>query len=143
MGFAGARIALHQEAGSQQFLKVESRRGACARVSHLDRNGHLDSKSPCGEGLINRIASRRAPIAGRSVFYTAIRMPSVHRADWSPPGPRNARPGGRLRRNPPLDGNEEAGHGFADNPPDELWTLLYFKQEDWIASSQELLAMTG
>jgi hypothetical protein len=33
-----------------------------------------------------------------------------------PPGPRNARPDDRLRRHPPLDGNEEAGYGFAYNP---------------------------
>jgi hypothetical protein len=44
----------------------------------------------------------------------------ARRADWSPPGPRNARPDGRLWRNPPLDGNEEAGYGFAYNPPCEL-----------------------
>ena len=41
MGFAGARIALHQQAGRQQFLKVQVSRGACRRVSHLDRNGHV------------------------------------------------------------------------------------------------------
>ena len=40
MRFAGARIALHQQAGRQQFLEVQSSRGACRRVSHLDRNGH-------------------------------------------------------------------------------------------------------
>ena len=42
MRLAGARIALHQQAGCQQFLKVEGRRRACRRVSHLDRNGHVD-----------------------------------------------------------------------------------------------------
>jgi hypothetical protein len=38
----------------------------------------------------------------------------------NPPGPRKARPDDRLRRNPPLDGNEEAGYGFAYNPPYKL-----------------------
>ena len=52
MGFAGARIALHQQAGRQQFLKVQSRRGACRRVAHLDRNGHVPTQSlPAEAGL--------------------------------------------------------------------------------------------
>ena len=46
MGFAGARIALHQQAGRQQFLKVQVSRGACRRVSHLDRNGHVSNSKP-------------------------------------------------------------------------------------------------
>src|SRR4030081_3615344 len=37
-----------------------------------------------------------------------VDAPSARRADWS------------RRRNPPLDGNEEAGYGFAYNPPYEL-----------------------
>jgi hypothetical protein len=37
--------------------------------------------------------------------------------DWSPPGQRKARPDDRLRRNPPLDDNDEAGYGFASDPP--------------------------
>ena len=43
MGFAGTRIALHQQAGRQQFLKVQSCRDACGRVPHLDRNGHVST----------------------------------------------------------------------------------------------------
>ena len=45
MGFAGARIALNQQAGGQQLLKVERRRGACRRVSHPDRNRHVSTRS--------------------------------------------------------------------------------------------------
>jgi hypothetical protein len=37
-----------------------------------------------------------------------------------PTGPRKARPDDRLRRNPPFNCNEEAGYGFASNPPYEL-----------------------
>ena len=44
MGFAGARIALHQQASRKQFLKVQVSRGACRRVSHLDRNGHVSTQ---------------------------------------------------------------------------------------------------
>lgn len=52
MGFAGARIALHKQAGCQQFLKVQSRGGACRCVSHLDRNGHVSTQSlPTERGL--------------------------------------------------------------------------------------------
>ena len=43
MRLAGARIALHQKAGRQQFLEIQSRRGARRRVSHLDRNGHVST----------------------------------------------------------------------------------------------------
>jgi hypothetical protein len=65
MGFAGARIALHQQAGRQQFLKVQSSRSTCRRVSHLDRNGHVSTQSLLGGGgLNNLIAARRAPMAG-------------------------------------------------------------------------------
>src|SRR5437016_1574062 len=65
MGFAGARIALHQQAGSQKFLKVQSSRSACRRVAHLDRNGHVSTQSPLGGGgLNNLIAARRALMAG-------------------------------------------------------------------------------
>jgi hypothetical protein len=64
MGFAGARIALHQQAGRQQFLKVQVSRGACRRVSHLDRNGHGSTQSPLGGGGLNKlVAARRAPMA--------------------------------------------------------------------------------
>jgi hypothetical protein len=49
MGFAGARIALHQQAGRQQFLKVQSRRGAGRRVPHLDRNSHVSTQSLLAE----------------------------------------------------------------------------------------------
>ena len=45
MGFARARIALYQEARRQQFLEVQCSRGACRRVSHLDRNGHVPTQT--------------------------------------------------------------------------------------------------
>jgi hypothetical protein len=91
MGFAGARIALHQQAGRQQFLKVQVSRGACRRVSHLDRNGHVSTQSPLGGGgLNNLIAARRAPMADHRVFSTAGRTPSAlidaacaHFTHWS------------------------------------------------------------
>ncbi len=41
MRFAGARIALHQEAGRQQFLEVHGRRGARRGLPHLDCNCHV------------------------------------------------------------------------------------------------------
>jgi hypothetical protein len=44
----------------------------------------------------------------------------------NPPGPRKARPDDRLWRNPPLDGNEEAG--FAYNPP-----LSYYELCNWLS----------
>ena len=46
MGFARTGIALHQEAGRQQFLKVQVRRGASGRQSNVNRNGHLNSMAP-------------------------------------------------------------------------------------------------
>ena len=80
MGFAGARIALHQQAGRQQFLEIQSRRGARRRVSHLDRNGHVSTQRlTCGERLIKPIAARRATMADRSMFCTAIRTRSARR----------------------------------------------------------------
>ena len=55
MGFARARISLHQQAGRQQFLQIESRRGACRRMSHLDRNGHVSTQTlPAETGLTTR-----------------------------------------------------------------------------------------
>ncbi len=71
MRLAGARIALHQQAGRQQLLKVEGRRHARNRVSHLDRNGHVDSRLSFADGLIKHMAARRARRAGRSVLRTS------------------------------------------------------------------------
>ena len=62
MRFAGARIALHQQAGRQQLLEIQRCRGACGRVSHLDRNGHARLRRSFAVGLINRITARRAPM---------------------------------------------------------------------------------
>jgi hypothetical protein len=46
---------------------------------------------------------------------------TARRANWSPPGPRNARPDGR---NPPFAVDEEAGYAFGSNPPWLQATLL-------------------
>lgn len=46
MRLAGARIALHQEPGRQQFLEVHGGRGACRGLPHLDRNCHVPDSSP-------------------------------------------------------------------------------------------------
>ncbi|MFK4600664.1 hypothetical protein ABIF57_000116 [Bradyrhizobium diazoefficiens] len=63
MRLAGARIALHQEAGRQQFLEVHGRRGARRGLPHLDRNRHVPTQVPIirGQGLINPAGARRAP----------------------------------------------------------------------------------
>src|SRR5262249_17357357 len=73
MGFSGTGIALHQKAGCQQFLKVESRRCACRRVSHLDRNGHGSTQTLRGErGLTIRSQSVERPRGDLLVFHTTV-----------------------------------------------------------------------
>ena len=59
---AGPGIALHQQAGRQQFLEIEQRRGAGRGLSHLDGDGHaaafheVDRKK-----LLITLSNRKSP----------------------------------------------------------------------------------
>ena len=78
MRFAGAGIALHQQAGRQQFLEVESRGPACRGLPHLDRNSHGSADSPFGGGglTIGRCTvEHRHGLAGRYARLVAGMFP--------------------------------------------------------------------
>jgi len=49
MGFAAAAIALHEQAGGQQFLEVHKGGRAIRHLSEVDAEGHADSKSVRGQ----------------------------------------------------------------------------------------------
>ncbi|MEY9392976.1 hypothetical protein ABIF93_011297 [Bradyrhizobium japonicum] len=75
MRLAGARIALHQEPGRQQFLEVHGGRGACRGLPHLDRNCHAPTQVPIirGVGLINPAGARRAALCeSRGVAHGGV-----------------------------------------------------------------------
>src|ERR1700693_2182882 len=58
-----------------QGLESPGRLPSC--VPSRSQQSCLDSKSPCGGGLNNLIAARRAPMADQSVFSTAGRTSSA------------------------------------------------------------------
>ena len=53
-------------------------------------------------------------------LFTNSQSKSGRRVDWSPTGPRKARPDDRLLRNPPFAYDKDAGDAFGFNPPYDL-----------------------
>jgi hypothetical protein len=86
-------------------------------AAHRDIWQQCKNRSQSGHARHGRTCCRLDPVASFSGPSTTSGLPHLtslaRRADWSPPGPRNARPDDRLRRNPPLADND----GFASNPP--------------------------